>query len=363
MKKLTLEGNKLLHHLDRLEPWLEGREIYPLYALVSPSLTCNQSCSFCVYRYLDRRRPRFLEASVLAPVLREMGGCGVRGMLFSGEGEPLLNRECADMVEAAAAAGIDTALNTNGALFSRGVRDRMLPLLTWIRFSVDAGDAATYSLVHGTPKAEFRKVLGIIEAAASEAARLPEPPTLGVQFLLLRENIESLPALAGILASIGVDYLAVKPFLKHPRILANGLSSRREAGISVYPYNPYIDETLSAAESASTGEFEVMIRREAFRGAEGRSYKTCPGADFLFEIDSAGNLIPCGPLMGEPEFFYGNIHDAGFREIWSGEKCRSLRKRLREEFDVGGCMPGCRNDSVNRFLWGLRHPPSHLNFI
>ncbi len=418
MKRLKLEGNKLLHHLDRLEPWLAGREIFPLYALVSPSLTCNHRCSFCVYHYLDRRRPRFLDFTAFAPVLEEMGACGVRGLLFSGEGEPLLNRDCPRMTETAATAGIDTALNTNGALFSRKARDRMLPLLKWVRFSVDAGDAHTYSRVHGVPESEFRKVLGIMEAAASEAARLPDPPTLGAQFLLLPENYESLPALAKILAASGIDYLAVKPFLLHPRTATGasppatdgtptrtepgtptrakdeissakgeaasprteegdlpgfwesasarteegGLSSTAEAG-SFSVDSPAVADALAAAESAATEKFDVVVRREAFRSTEGRSYKTCLGADLMFEIDSAGNLIPCGPLMGEPEFVYGNIHDGGFREIWTSERCRSLRKSFREEFDVRGCMPGCRNDSVNRFLWRLRHPPVHVNFI
>jgi hypothetical protein len=38
-------------------------------------------------------------------------------------------------------------------------------------------------------------------------------------------------------------------------------------------------------------------------------------------------------------------------------------RHVADELDLSRCMPTCRNDAVNRFLWRLKHPPEHVNFI
>ena len=53
MGQLQLDGNKLLHHLDRVNLWAKGELITPIYVAFSPTSLCNHKCTFCVYHYKD----------------------------------------------------------------------------------------------------------------------------------------------------------------------------------------------------------------------------------------------------------------------------------------------------------------------
>ena len=83
----------------------------------------------------------------------------------------------------------------------------------------------------------------------------------------------------------------------------------------------------------------------------------------MAEIDCRGDIYPCGPHLGNKEFVYGNIYEKSFKKIWNSEQCRNVIKFIENELDLSRCMPNCRNDAVNRFLWKLKTPPEHVNFI
>jgi len=96
MDPYKIDNHKLMYHPDRVRDYLEGKLIYPLYIEISPAGACNHRCTFCAVDYIGYV-VRFLDAEILKGRLSEMAGCGVKSVMYAGEGEPLLHKHLAEI--------------------------------------------------------------------------------------------------------------------------------------------------------------------------------------------------------------------------------------------------------------------------
>jgi radical SAM protein with 4Fe4S-binding SPASM domain len=353
MKNLQIDSHKLIYHLDKLNKWQKGEEVYPLYVAVSPTGVCNHECLFCAFDYLEGT-PVNLDKEVMFRLVKELGQLGTRAMFFSGEGEPFINKSLPEIIEKTKEAGIDAAVNTNGVFLTAAVAEKILKNLTFVRVSLNAGTGKTYTKVHKAKPGDFDKVLENISSMAEIKKKNGLETTIGVQCILLNENRYEIVELAKTLKKTGADYLAIKPFLPHPEI-----------GYSLdFNYsNSDLVAQLEEAENITDDSFSVIIRRDSLEKVKGRSYDRCLSLKFMVEIDCNGDVYPCGPYLGKKDMVYGNINTASFEEVWNSEQCKKVMSDIESNLDVHKCMPNCRNDAVNRFLWDLRLEPDHVNYI
>ncbi|MFN0056920.1 MAG: radical SAM protein [Planctomycetota bacterium] len=351
---ILVEGHKLHHHLDRVVPFLRGERIYPLYVEFSPVGSCNHRCTFCAYDYIgypDRR----LDTARTREVLAEMGRLGVKSTLWAGEGEPLLHPEIGELAQAARQSGMDVGMFSNASALNERKALGLLPHLTFLRVSFNAGTPETYAATHRAPAKHFALVLQNIERAVALRAQRGWSVTLGMQIVLLPDNLATLPELARIAQGLGVDYLAVKPFVQHPD--QEGLHWPES-------FSPdAIEAVAQVAESFQNERFKVLVRRESFRNYQRRSYRHCHALPFFAFVLSDGNVYTCGPYYGHADHVYGNINTQSFREIWQSERAAAIQCHAATKLDAQKCMPNCRPDAANRFLWELKNPPAHVNFI
>ncbi|MBF0117989.1 MAG: radical SAM protein [Desulfobacterales bacterium] len=353
INNLQLDDHKLLYHLNVLHDWHQGKEIYPLTISIGPTRACNYRCVFCAYDYLEHK-PIYLDLDRIVKLSKDTAKRGTKSFFFSGDGEPLMNKELPDCIVQVYKNNIDTALNTNGVLLNKEVSEKILPVMSWIRVSVNAGESELYGKLHGTNSSMYHKVLNNLNDAVDIKKNKELKCTIGVQSLLLEENIGSLINLAKELKRLGVDYFALKPFLQHPSInYTEKLDYNSES----------VNFMLREIENISSEKFRVVIRRESLKKIALRNYERCLSFPFIADIDSKGDFYPCGPHIGNPMFCYGNIYDNDFDEIWQSEKRKRLEYYMQTSFDCSKCMPNCRNDAVNRFLWHIKQEPAHVNFI
>lgn len=355
MDPYRIDGHKLMFHVRRVADWLEGERIYPIYVEVSPSGACNHRCTFCALDYMGYRK-RFLDAARMNGVLAEMGRLGVKSVMFGGEGEPLLHRDIDRMNQAAHDGGMDTSFTTNGVWLKPGLAEQLLPATSWIKVSINAGTAESYSRIHRAKAGDFETVLANLAAAADIRARKGYPCTLGMQILLLPENAEEVDTLAERAREIGMDYLVVKPYSQH-------LFSRtdRYRDIQYRSYRHLADRL----ERLNTDRFQVIFRLETMhRWDDGkRSYEKCLALPFWAYIDAGGNVWGCSAFLGDARFLYGNVNTASFEGIWQGEARKRAMAEMESRIDVSGCRCNCRMDKINAYLWELQHPAAHVNFI
>ena len=355
MDKYKIDSHKLLYHVPRVNEWLEGKIIYPIYMEISPSGGCNHRCIFCGLDFMEYQN-RFLNTAILKDKLSELGKLGLKSVMYSGEGEPFLHKEMSDLILHTKKSSIDVALTTNGVLLNETIAEKILSHVEWIKVSISAAFKETYSKIHRTKADDFDRVVSNMGAAAKIKDKNGYKCVLGMQILLLPENSHEVQHLAQLARDIGMNYLVIKPYSQHTLSKTN-----------LYKEIKYTDYThiKDKLQEFNTDNFSIIFRVNTMKKwDEGtRDYKRCLSLPFWSYIDSGGNVWGCSVYLNDKRFFYGNIYESSFKEIWEGEQRLKSLRWVEEELDTRGCRVNCRMDEINRYLWKLKDPPDHVNFI
>ncbi|MDP2168198.1 MAG: radical SAM protein [Thermodesulfovibrionales bacterium] len=355
MDKFKIDSHKLIYHVGRVNDWLEGKLIYPIYMEISPSGICNHRCTFCGLDFMEYQN-RQLDAGILKERLSEMGSLGLKSVMYAGEGEPFLHRQMVEIIGHTKKSGIDAALTTNGVLMKESVSEKILGDVEWIKVSINAGTSETYAKIHRTKPADFDRVIKNMAAAARIKREAGHRCALGMQLILLPENKDEVVTLAKTARDIGMDYLVIKPYSQH--LLSK---TRKYEGVK------YKDSLHLADELKKVGDdnFRVIFRARAMlKWDEGmRNYKRCLALPFWSYLDAGGNVWGCSVYLGDERFLYGNIYESTFREIWEGERRKKSIEWAEKKLNPARCRVNCRMDEINRYLWELKNPPEHVNFI
>ena len=354
MDDFRIDSHKLIYHLSRTNQWLDGKNIYPICLEIGPSGACNQRCIFCAFDYLDYK-PQFIDKNILKNFLSEAAQCGVKSVLYSGEGEPLLHKEISELIVHTKEVGIDVAITTNGVFLNDKIPRECLSSLTWLRVSLNAGTRDTYAKIHRCNPSDFNRVLENLDYVIKIKNQNNYSCTIGVQLVLLPENLQEVTILATALKDRGVDYLAIKPFSPHQ--MSHSII-KKDFDYSDYLY---LDNQL---QKYSSKDFKIIFRTYTMKKIkEKKPYQRCLGLPFFANITSNGDIYTCHNFVGNEKFCYGNIYKTTFSEIWQGPRRKEILHFVANKLDTSQCRQACRLDEINRYLWQLKHPPAHANFI
>jgi radical SAM protein with 4Fe4S-binding SPASM domain len=274
--------------------------------------------------------------------------------MYAGEGEPFLHKNMMELITHTKQSGIDVALTTNGVLMKPDVLENILRLTTWIKVSCNAGTAETYKKIHQGTTKDFERVLANLRYAVQLKETHKYACTLGLQIILIPENAHEVEKLATISRDIGLDYLVVKPYTHHAQNMHN-YNIR---------YEEYLD-LIEALRQYNTEAFSVICRLRAMQkwDQKQRKYSKCLALPFWSYIDAGGYVWGCSAHLGDQRFVYGNIYSQSFQEIWEGDKRQQSLEWVEQNFNIESCKLNCRMDEVNQYLWKLKYPPGHVNFI
>ncbi len=350
--RIRMDSHKLIYHPETVAKWLRDEMVYPIEVEISPSGACNHRCIFCAVDYLGYE-PSFLDTSIVLRDIAFMRQRGLKSVICSGEGEPLLNKQLPEMVKGIKALGVDVAMSSNGALFTKEFAEECLSAFTWIRFSIASLEEKSYYKIQKANSGDLEKVEKNLVDAVNVKMKNGLHTTLGVQCLLLPENTNQLPEMAKKLKEIGVDYLTIKPFSQH-------LHSENKVEVD-YERMLALESEL---ENYETDTFAIYFRTNAMKKVHHeKAYRKCLGLPFMTHIDAKGNVWPCVAHIGTDEFKYGNINQETFQEIWEGKRRQEVTEKLWS-LDINKvCREACRLDAINQYLDELKHPGEHVNFI
>ncbi len=355
MDKFKIDSHKLIYHVSKVNNWLEGKNIFPIYLEISTSGSCNHRCTYCALDFMGYQ-PRYLDADILKKRLSEMGSLGVKSIMYAGEGEPLLHKDIAIIINHTKKVGIDVAITTNGVLLNNDLVDYTLGNISWIKVSINGATKETYKNIHRSGPDDFDKVIKNMSYAVKLRRREGYKCALGMQLLLLPENSKEVKALAEIARDMGLDYLVVKPYSQHPFSKTTKYKDIR--------YNGYL-KLADQLKALNTDTFNVIFRANTMKKWDlgVRNYKHCYALPFWSYIDAGGNVWGCSVYLGKKEFLYGNINQNTFKDIWENPKRIKMMRTAEQKLHTKDCRLNCRMDEVNRYLWELKHPPQHVNFI
>lgn len=299
----------------------------PLVTLIL-SERCNSRCITCDYWRHGRAEIDLESVRRLLPSLRRLGTTTI---VLSG-GEPLLNREWADIAALLTGEGLEVWLLTSGLSLAKHAR-RAGELFRTITVSLDGTDPATYAAIRGVDA--FNVVCKGIRAAADAGVRVT------VRVTLQRANFRQLTSFVDLTRGLGarqVSFLAVDVANPHAFARHEGF----ESDLALRPAELAELEGLIAAlerdrsvafSSGFIAESPRKLRRilqyfSAVCGRDAYPPVHCNAPEFSAVIDAQGRVSPC--------FFIGGPGDALARDGLDEALNRADMAALRATIRAGG---------------------------
>ncbi len=347
----------------------------PVLVNLESTLGCNLECVMCGSHLSGvTKLRRSMSPELVAQVEREVLP-GVVDLALTVAGEPFMTPKLASFVALAERGGQRLQLNSNATLLrDSDLLRRILRQSSAVRFSVDGATAETYASIRG--QADFDQVVANIAMASRVRAELPpaERPRLALCMVLMRRNVEELPAMVALAHRLGMDQLEVahltvltpdmdaESLRHHPalcdRMLAEAQARADALGLRVV-LPPAMQRPPPAPSPATRARLALQelrrlrprqARRVARRGLHRvrlRLWELRAGGrvpcHFLqggVFVTINGDVAPC-PMPGRP--IAGNLHERSFRDIWNGP----VLTRMREGFLRGEPERCCAHCSQN----------------
>lgn len=357
MADYGVDSQKLLFHPERVANWIRGNIEYPINIEVGISGTCNHRCIFCCVDHMGYE-PSFLDFSQMKTLLDNASEKGLKSMLLSGNGEPCLNKDFSAIVNYGKSIGIDVALSTNGVLFAPEKIDESIESLSWVKYSVSAGTEETYKKIHRGKDGDLQRVFDSIQYASKMRDVKNLDVVLGVQIVMTPDNAHEVLLLARTAKELGANWFTVKS------VGFNELSSNIYR--NTFDYNEFYgknSELKFALDKLSDDKFKAIYRNNRIsKCMQARRYSECYASDFYCCIDANGNVYPCCNMLGDPRYIVGNIKTQDFASVWEGDKRRTVMNNIKLEKMV--CCPfDCRLSNMNEYLYEIKNPGKHFNFI
>lgn len=274
---------------------------------------CNLRCPVC-FRYqapLDWVAAGEMDFAVVRRVVEAFAPLGLREVVPSTSGEPLLYSRFADLLDLVAAQGLRLNLTTNGTFPGGGVSfwaPRLLPVLSDIKISVMGYTAAVNGLLMAGIDAVRQRanILELLEARAAygreHALAKGELPTISLQVTEQEANRDEIPALREWALAVGIDRVKVNP---------------------VWWLGAYDQPTDGVNAPTGTCPF---LGREAWVWVDG-SFQICPNPDARY-----------GCRTAQPLGDFGNFTTGDPVALWQG----ALYRRFCEDFPRHPLCLNCR---------------------
>lgn len=344
------------HRIFRVEKLPYKEDVYCMEVPATGWFFANdvlvKNCTFCAVDYIGYK-PRSISLDTMKTCIDSMSRNGVKSIMYAGEGEPLLHKNIVDVVNYTKEAGIDVAFTTNGVLMTDKFVEECLHNVTWVKVSLNAGTPEAYAKVHQTKAEDFETVLSNISYAATWRDIHELKTSIGVQVVVLPENFDTIESLIVEAVVSGADYVVLKPYSQH------------HSSVNKYEidYKAWDEQLSRLASVHSNGHFQVIYRRESALATEQKYSKCYSTPNMWAYIMATGDVYSCSAYLLDERFNLGNINEKSFEEIWLGDKRRKNLEFVENELDISECRLNCRMDKANEYLWQLKNPAPHHNFI
>lgn len=348
---------KVLAHVDRWVGWQQGDQPAPVTVEWDLSNRCILGCQDCHFAHTHTRgpwtvRPRALpmaydstgdlaDIDLVIRALADMAQAGVRGVVWSGGGEPLTHPHWEEAVLAADAVGLEQGMYTCGGLLTPISGAVLGSVATWVVISLDAADAQTYAAEKGVSPERFEAACRGVRSLLGGSA------VVGVSYLLHAENWRQAPAMLALARRLGATYATFRPAIRTSPAAPSICSDDRQ--------------WITAAESmlvdlAQAPDVELHVDRfRAYRDWTTHGYQTCYGIRFSATITPDGRVWLCPQRRGVPASCVGDLRQQAFAALWA--------QHPGQWTDFAACRVMCRLHPVNETLAAMAAPRVHEAFV
>ena len=319
--------------------------------------TCNLKCVMCEehsphsalqpLRKLDGRRHRRMTFEMLKRIVEEAAGKGLREIIPSTMGEPLLYEHFEDILALCAKHNVKLNLTTNGTFPKYGASDwaaRIVPVTSDVKISWNGACKTTHeSIMLGSKWEEsLRNLREFITVRDAHAANGGNRCRVTLQLTFLESNVEELAGIVRLGIELGVDRIKGHHLWTHfPEIEA--LSMRRNAD-AIRRWNFAVEQAQKIALEQPLANGRAILLENIFSLDEESTQELTPDGlcPFLGQeawVSAQGRFDPCcAPdaqrrALGE----FGELLDTPLLDIWQGDAYRALVASYRNRSLCSSC--------------------------
>jgi radical SAM protein with 4Fe4S-binding SPASM domain len=291
---------------------------------------CNYRCPMCYQASYDAELD-WAVVEKIEPLLPFAKTLQIFG------GEPFLYERIIDLYRMAHKHDCFISTISNGSLLTEDMCAEIVRYkVGCIKFSIDAGTAATYKRIRG---GDFAKVMGGIERIAKLKRSKRTPfPAMDFNFLAMRQNLPELPRLLRIAADLGI---------REVNVFYPGFYKVALAEDCLFFEQERSDELMLAAKDIA-GRLGVHLNAPTlFRDAPEPGFSeiisdkpSCldPWTKLIVNVDGGMALCCSGPTN------IGNLAQGDFEPMWNGKQAAQFRRTV----NTPKAPDFCRNCNIRQ---------------
>ena len=355
---------KVYWHRDRLDAITRGEVPAPTQVQLIISDLCNQDCSFCAYRMsgnlsnelfgvaredgsVNNNPNRMIPYEKIVEILEDAAKMGIKAIQLTGGGEPTVHPKFEQVVEKCYELGLEVGLVTNGVKLSPKAID-LLTKATWVRISVDASNVDSYVSIRRVPVVHYNRAWDNIKALAQRKKETRSNLTIGVGFVVTKDNYKEVISAAMQARDAGADSFRI--------------SAVFQPDDEKYFESFHTDAAAlcEAATTLNTGTFQVVNMfgdRVSDLVLKYPDYEFCGYQHFNTYIGADLNVYRCCVLAYNTRGIIGSLKEQTLANLWAVDAPKAFHG-----FNAGEC-PRCQFNNKNREIIRALTPPPHVNFV
>jgi MoaA/NifB/PqqE/SkfB family radical SAM enzyme len=344
--------NKFMHHPEKLAAQREGRQTAPIFVQLNPTNRCNLNCRFCAYRMRGFHQSQLFDVTdeikhrKLIEIIDDCYNMGVKGIQFTGGGEPLLHPRIVDIFQAVLMCNLKLGLLTNGIPLTDDLC-YILSEASWLRFSIDTINIAAFeSVKRSLPDLLCKQINNI-----KKFIRINRNATIGVSLVIEPEAVNEIYLTTKYFKDMGVDNVKFSAAITCDR--QDHFANYLETAL----------EQAARAQELQDNNFSVfnLFPERSQNIYESPNYDICYFKEWVTVIGADLNVYTCCMMQHAELGLIGSIKNRSFAEFWeSAEKKLFFDGHSPKTHCPYPCIYKGKNE---RLEYMLKQNPKHVEFV
>ena len=344
---------KLTHYQKEMSQFKSEAMLVPRRIQIDPVSFCNHDCHFCTYRYTRDKDVNALfdlkdmiSRNKMIEIFNDCARAGVKAVELTGGGEPSLHPQFVELLSNLNERGLDIGLITNGAWRPKDLMGavRELRNAEWVRFSLDAATVKTHQITHSSKQGDFDRAIAAIKYLVGYKV------TVGISFIVQKQNVHEIEDAVRLAESLGVDYIRLGGVMFEGERIDTVELSREE-------HEETIDLVQNLVKTSSVEVWDNFTDRSCADYGVYNTGDTCYLSYLALTIGADLRVYPCCIWKYRPDGVIADLKDVKLTDIWE----KGLLDKFYEGFDLKEKCVRCffkdKNDFIARSLISR-----HVNF-
>ena len=325
---------------------LLGQLSGPLYLEIHITDRCNSACYFCNQRKF-RDNGSEMPFETFVDLVTTCKQNGLKGVRFSGGGEPSIHPNIYEMVEFISEIGlVITRFDTNGINLSEKLSQLLIQAgLLVLHISLQAPTEASWSKITGVRASLFHQVLTNIESFLSQEKA--ETVKVYISVILDETTIKEIDQISALCNKLNVEITVHGLNGDHYSESFINLfdrSLREKLPIWSYGFKPSSLKIKTGEKVPNIDLYGINDLPQDFNQEVTRKLCLAPWAGTL--VKANGDVYICCAIQGET---VGNIKCGGILNVWRGDSYAAVRGEATQLFLTDG------NNSIENIRHHIRY--------